>query len=77
MYQVIDELREQYTVSGLCEYFEFPRSSYYDWISNGRQLHKCFDQSLARLIEELFHQTQKGYRYISYQLKRKYGLVIN
>ena len=77
MYEVIDLLREQYNVSELCDYFGFPRTSYYAWIRNGRPQHKCFDKSLAKLILELFEQHQKGYRYITYQLLRKYGIILN
>ena len=77
MYQIIDQLREQYSVTLLCEYFKFPRSSYYAWIENNRPLHKQFDEELAELIEAIFKESEKGYRYITYQLKRIYGVIVN
>jgi len=76
-YQVVDLLREQYSVSDLCLYFGIARTSYYAWIKRGRTIHKCFDKALAKLIQELFEQHQKGYRYITYQLLRKYGVIVN
>jgi len=76
-YIVIDELRNKYPIYKLCNYFGFPRSSYYRWIEKGRLLYKNWDEYLAELITKIFNETSKGYRYITFQLKRLYGLVIN
>lgn len=40
-------------------------------------MHKCFDEYLARRIENIFHEFPKGHRYIKDQLKRRFGLVYN
>ena len=77
MYITVEELKEKYTVTRLCDYFGFPTSSYYRWIEKGRPLYKCWDEELARLIEDIFLSSEKGYRYITYQLKRLYGLLVN
>lgn len=74
---MIDLLREHYSVSDLCHYFSIARTAYYAWLKRGKTVHKRFDRSLAKLIQEVFEEHQKGYRYITYQLLRKYGLVVN
>ena len=61
----------------MCSFFGFPTSSYYKWVRNDKQIHKYWDESLAQSIEDIFYENEKGYRYITYQLKRKYGLTIN
>lgn len=40
-------------------------------------MYKCWDEKLAELIEKIFHTWRKGYRYITYQLRRMYGIVVN
>lgn len=77
MYTTIDQLRIDYTVCELCQYFNISRASFYSWIENGKPLYKCWDEWLACKIEEIFKETSKGYRYITYQLKRKFGVVVN
>lgn len=77
LYQVVEQLKDRYSVSSLCAYFGFPRSSYYLWLSKGRPVYKQFDANLAQKITAIFHDTQKGYRFISYQLRRHYQLSPN
>ena len=77
LYQVVERLKDRYSVSSLCAYFGFPRSSYYLWLSKGRPVYKQFDANLAQKITAIFHDTQKGYRFISYQLRRQYQLSPN
>ena len=55
----------------------FPRSSYYIWLSNGKPKYKQFNPELACIITAIFKDTQKGYRFIWYQLRRKYNLLYN
>ena len=40
-------------------------------------MYKCFDETLADMIKEIFDKTKKGYRFITHQLRRLYGLVVN
>jgi len=40
-------------------------------------MNKCFDEKVAELIQDIFDKTKKGYRFITWQLKRWYGLIIN
>ncbi|BDD39285.1 IS3 family transposase [Streptococcus ruminantium] len=74
LYQVVEQLKERYSISRLCAYLGFPRSSYYLWLSNGKPEHKRFNPDLAQVITAVFNETQKGYRFISYQLRRKYDI---
>ena len=53
------------------------RSGYYNWVKLGKPMHKCFDENLAELIKEIFNKTKKGYRFITHQLKRLHGFIIN
>jgi len=77
MYITIEQLKDKYSVLDLCNYFGFPRSSYYNWIKNGKPIYKCWDEWLAQTIENIFYEHKKGYRYITFQLKRIYGVIIN
>lgn len=76
-YKVIDELKDNYSVLLLCNYLKVSRSGYYNWIKNGRKMFKCFDEILANLIQDIFSQTKKGYRFITNQLRRWWGLIVN
>jgi len=40
-------------------------------------MYKCFDEKLAELIKDIFDKTKKGYRFITHQLRRWYGLIVN
>lgn len=40
-------------------------------------MYRKFDPILAEMIQDIFNKHQKGYRYITFELKRRYGLVIN
>jgi len=40
-------------------------------------MHKNFDQVLADIIIDIFEKTKKGYRFITHQLKRWYGVIVN
>ena len=41
------------------------------------KMYKHYDEILAKMIKDIFEETKKGYRFIAFQLKRKYGLIIN
>jgi putative transposase len=76
-YQAIDELKSNYSVVALCDYLKVSRSSFYRWIEFGRPLHKSFNTEIADLIQSIFKEHEKGYRYITMQLKRKHGVLLN
>jgi len=40
-------------------------------------MHKYFDEKLADVIKDIFDKTKKGYRFITHQLRRHYGYIIN
>ena len=40
-------------------------------------MHKCYDEKLSKLIKDIFDKTKKWDRFITYQLKIWYGLIIN
>ncbi|NQP35320.1 transposase [Streptococcus suis] len=46
-------------------------------MSKGRPVYKQLDANLAQKITAIFHDTQKGYSFISYQLRRHYQLSPN
>ncbi|WP_271329489.1 MULTISPECIES: IS3 family transposase [Lactococcus] len=73
----MDELRDKYGVSFLCSYFQLSRSGFYAWVNKGKPLYKAFKEDIAQLIQEIFEVHEKGYRYITMQLKRLYGVVLN
>ena len=76
-FKMIDELRDDYSVLILCNYLKVSRSGYYNWIKSGKPMHKNFDEVLAGLIKEIFEETKKGYRFITNQLRRLHGIVVN
>lgn len=61
----------------LCNYLEVSRSGYYAWVKNGKPMYKKFDEVLSELIKEIFDKTKKGYRFITHQLRRLHGIVVN
>lgn len=61
----------------MCKYFNVNRSSYYKWCNKGKPMYRNFDSLLAEMIKDIFDERQKGYRYITFELKRRYGLIIN
>ena len=76
-YMIIWDLKEEYSIKRLCKYLKVSSSGYYRWCSLGRPIRYSFDEKIADLIEEIFYETYKGYRFIHLQLIRKYGLILN
>ena len=74
---IVYDLREDYKISKLCTYLKVSKSGYYSWIKRGRPIRDSFDETLADLIEEIFRKTEKGYRFIRDELKRRYGVIVN
>mgnify|MGYP006897696482 CR=1 FL=1 len=77
LYQIVERLKDRYSVSSLYVYFGFPSFSYCFWLSKGRPVYKRFDANLAPKITAIFHDTQKGCRFIFYQPGRQYQLSPN
>ena len=74
---IIYDLQEEYKIKKLCHYLSVSTSGYYRWLKLGRPIRYSFDEWLADQIENIFHETQKGYRFINDELFRKYGVVYN
>jgi len=74
---IVYDLKDDYPIRNLCRYLKISTSGYYRWIKLGRPLYYKFDGTIACLIETLFYESYKGYRYIQMQLIRRYGLVLN
>ena len=74
---VVYDLHEEYTIKKLCNYLKISTSGYYRWLKMGRPIRYSFDEWLADQIEKIFHETQKGYRFIKDELFRQYGVVYN
>ncbi|MCT0501963.1 transposase [Lactococcus cremoris] len=61
----------------MCKYFEVSRSGYYAWKKLDKPYYKNYDKDLASKILLLFNERKKGYRYITFQLKRRYEITRN
>lgn len=77
IFKTIDELCQQYPISRLCNYFNVSRSGYYAWKKLGKPSYKNYDRELASKIMLIFNERNKGYRYIKFQLERKFSLTRN
>ena len=74
---IIYDLQEEYKIKKLCHYLSVSTSGYYRWLKLGRPIRYSFDEWLADQIENIFHETQKGYRFIKDELFRQFGVVYN
>ncbi len=74
---IIYDLREEYKISKLCARLNVSSSGYYRWLSLGRPIRYSFDDWLADQIETIFHETQKGYRFIRDEIIRRHGVIYN
>ena len=74
---IIYDLQEEYKIKKLCHYLSVSTSGYYRWLKLGRPIRYSFDEWLADQIENIFHETQKGYRFIKDELFRQYGDNVN
>ncbi len=74
---IIYDLREDYPITKLCRYLNVSTSGYYRWLKAGRPIRYSFDDKLADMIEEIFYETYKGYRFIRDEIIRRYGVIYN
>jgi len=74
---IIYDLKEDYPIKKLCRYLKVSTSGYYRWIKLGRPIRYMFDEILADMIEEIFYETYKGYRFIKDEIVRRYGVIFN
>ena len=74
---IIYDLKEEYKISKLCKYLKVSKSGYYRWLKLGRPIRYSFDDKLADMIEEIFYETYKGYRFIRDEIIRRYGVIFN
>ena len=74
---IIYDLQEEYKIKKLCHYLSVSTSGYYRWLKLGRPIRYSFDEWLADQIENIFHETHKGYRFIKDELFRQFGVVYN
>ncbi|MGN8067322.1 IS3 family transposase [Lactococcus lactis] len=77
IFKTIDELCQQYPISRLCNYFKVSRSGYYAWKKLGKPSYKNYDRELASKIMLIFNERNKGYRYIKFQLEKKFNITRN
>lgn len=74
---MIYQLRKEYSVRAMCEFFGLSRAGYYEWIH--RMNRGDADRERMQLVEHAYrrsHQTY-GYRRIAHWLRREHGCVIN
>ena len=74
---IIYDLKEDYRIGKLCRYLKVSTSGYYRWLKLGRPIRYSFDDVLADMIEEIFFETHKGYRFIRDEIARRYGVIFN
>ena len=74
---IIYDLKEDYPIKRLCRYLNVSSSGYYRWLKAGRPIRYNFDEKLADMIEEIFYETYKGYRFIRDEIIRRYGIIYN
>ena len=74
---IIYDLKEDYPIKKLCKYLSVSPSGYYRWLRAGRPIRYSFDEKLADMIEEIFHETYKGYRFIRDEIIRRQGIIYN
>lgn len=74
---IVYDLKEDYPIIRLCRYLNLSSSGYYRWLKSGRLIRSSFDEKLADMIEEIFHETHKGYRFIRDEIIRRHGIICN
>ena len=74
---IVYDLKEEYKISKLCKYLKVSTSGYYRWLKLGKPIRYSFDDKLADMIEEIFYETYKGYRFIRDEIIRRYGVIFN
>ena len=74
---IIYDLKEEYKIFKLCKYLKVSKSGYYRWLKLGKPIRYSFDNVLADMIEEIFYETYKGYRFIRDEIIRRYGVIFN
>ena len=74
---IVYDLKEDYPIKRLCRYLNVSSSGYYRWLKLGRPIRYSFDEVLADMIEEIFYETKKGYRFIKDEIVRRYGVIYN
>ena len=58
---IVYDLKDDYPIRSLCSYLKVSTSGYYRWVKLGKTIHYKLDETIANLIEPLFHETYKGY----------------
>lgn len=74
---IIYDLQEEYKIRNLCRYLSVSASGYYRWLKLGKPIRYSFDDKLADMIETIFYETKKGYRFIRDEIIRRYGVIFN
>lgn len=76
-YQIIDQLKDKYSIRILARTLKCSKSGYYDWISLGRPIIKAFDKGINDLIMKHYSMHNEfGIRQIRMQIKRKDGRIL-
>lgn len=74
---IVYDLKDKYKIKKLCNYLRVSTSGYYNWVKLGKPIRYSFDEKLADMIEEIFYETYKGYRFIRDEIIRRYGVIFN
>ncbi|CAN7307033.1 IS3 family transposase [Paenibacillus sp. LjRoot153] len=75
-YHIVNELKEEQSVKGLCSYLGISRSGYYAYVKRSKT---DPDEELKLKILAIYEQRNKilGYRRIQDELYRQYNLIVN
>ena len=68
---IVYDLKDKYKIKKLCNYLRVSTSGYYNWVKLGKPIRYSFDEKLADMIEEIFYETYKGYRFIRDEIIRR------
>ena len=79
-YEIIEELKSQYSIGKLCNEIAVSKSGYYKWRyrKENPSLKEISGQSNIKLIKEVHKKyPSHGYRWINSFIRNKYGIVMS
>src|SRR5699024_9710131 len=77
-HQMVQELRDRYTIQDLCRYLKISRSRYYRYLKRRDGMNPK-EKDLKEKIHSIYQQRKGtyGYRRIQVELQRQFGIRVN
>lgn len=77
-HQMVQELRDRYTIQDLCRYLKISRSGYYRYLKRRDGMNPK-EKDLKEKIHSIYQQRKGtyGYRRIQVELQRQFGIRVN